>query len=168
MTGHDGNDDTPTRAELAELRAGLDDLADSIADLRKASTPAQKHAAKADVADAEDDLEATARRLGVSKEKLQESITAAKKAERRDELKPILEELLDELLEPDDDAADDDDDTPAKKPAAKKPAKKPAAKKEPADDDDAGGAGDDDDKPAGDSGPLKPHWSEAPLGGILR
>ena len=163
MTGHDGNDDTPTRAELAELRQGLDDLADSIADLRKASTPAQKHAAKADVADAEDDLEATARRLGVSKEKLQESITAAKKAERRDELKPILEELLDELLEPDDDDAGDDD-TPAKKPAAKKP----AAKKEPDDDDDAGGAGDDDGKPAGDSGPLKPHWSEAPLGGILR
>ena len=164
MTGHDGNDDTPTRAELAELRQGLDDLADSIADLRKASTPAQKHAAKADVADAEDDLEATARRLGVSKEKLQESITAAKKAERRDELKPILEELLDELLEPDD---DDDDDTPAA-PAKKPAAKKPAAKKEPDDDDDAGGAGDDDGKPAGDSGPLKPHWSEAPLGGILR
>ena len=165
MTGHDGNDDTPTRAELAELRQGLDDLADSIADLRKASTAGERKAARADVADAEDDLEATARRLGVSKEKLQESITAAKKAERRDELKPILEELLDELLEPDDDTGDDDD-TPApakKKPAAKKPA---AAKKEPA-DDDAGDAG-DDDGPLADSEPLKPHWSEAPLGGILR
>jgi hypothetical protein len=125
--------------------------------MRAATTPAARREAGEDVQDAKDDLDATARRLGVSREKLEESIAAARKAERKEELREPLRELLDELRAADEAKNDDGDGEP---PAKRKPAKRkpPAA--------DAGG--DDPDPPHVDDPPMREHWSERGVGAMLR
>jgi hypothetical protein len=161
--GDEDRDEGITRTEFDELRTGLSELADAFRELREASTPQERRRAQGEVDDAEEDLDKTARRLGVSRAKLEESIAAARKAERKEELREPLRELLEELkADGADDDGDDDDDPPA---AKKKPtAKKPTAKKPPASSSD----GDDDDPPNVDDPPVREHWSERGIGGMIR
>lgn len=156
--------DVITAQDLERLTSRLDDLADAFEDLRSARTPADKQDARDDVAEARESLEAMARRLGVSKATLEKSVKAAKDEDRKSELRPILRELLDEMAgesgdpdddEPDDDEPDDDDPpVPKAKAKAKQEPAEPKAKPEP--------------KPKPDTEPVKPHWSEAGIGGFLR
>lgn len=173
MSSHADDDDRGepiTREELAELRSGLETLSDAVRELREARTPAARTEARKDVDEAEEDLDATARRLGVSRAKLEESIAAARKAERKEELREPLRELLEELrAEHDDDDQADDDGAGAngkKKPAAKK---KPAVRRagsSSSSDDDAGSGG--DDPPHVDDPPVREHWSERGIGSMIR
>lgn len=146
-----------TAADLADLRAGMDELRTAFQDLREASTPADRREARDDVDDAEQDLAATAKRLGVSRKTLEDSIQKAKQAERRDELRPILAELLAEAKE--------NDTTP-----------EPGEEKDGA-DDAAVPASTESAKPARsprprvtepDTEPVKPHWSESRVGDLVR
>lgn len=138
-----------TKADLADLYGGLDELRQRFDDLDEAQTEREKQGARADVADAKEDLETTAARLGVSKKTLEASIAAAKRAERKDELKPLLVELLDELKADADDPDDGGDPDPD--PAAAKNGKAKAAADPPI-----------------DTPPVKPHWSERNAGELVR
>lgn len=166
--GDEDRDEGITRAEFDELRSSLTGLSDAVRELREARTPDERRRAHEDVEDAEEDIDATAKRLGVSRASLESSIAAARRAERKEELRPVLEELLEELKGSSDDDDEDDDGAgdgagPKKKPAAKK---KPATKKPPAsssDDDE-----DDDRGGVGDTEPIVPHWSERGIGALLK
>jgi hypothetical protein len=146
-----------TAAEAAELRRELDDLRKANKELSDAKTAADKASARDAVDEAEDDLEAVAKRIGVSPAALRKATAEAKKAERKEELRPILYELLDEL-EADDPELDDDKPTDDDKPAADdKPtdSDKPAAKEKAA-------------KPKEDAPPVRAHWSERGVGELIR
>ncbi len=156
MSAHEHEPPAVTADDIADLRQGLDDLAGAIGELRAAQTPAAKEEARDNIGDAEADLEDMARKLGVSRTRLDESIKAARQAERKEELLPIMRELLDDIQAA---ADDDDDDDPDPEPKGKAKRKRtPAPPNEP-----------DPAPPApADSEPAKPHWSESSVGGILR
>lgn len=158
-------DEGITRAEFDELRSSLTGLSDAVRELREARTPDERREARQDVREAEEDLDATAKRLGVSRAKLEESIAAARKAERKEELREPLRELLEELRAESDDGDDEDGD--AGKP---KPKPKPKAKRKPASSSSSssGDDGDDDGAGAGDTEPIVPHWTERGIGALLK
>lgn len=155
-----GDDAPVTAADLRELRDALEDLRSSQQELRDASNANDKRSARRDVQDAREDLDELAQRLGISRATLDGSIAAAKNAERKDELRPIIVEILSEL----NDGAGDDDDPPADD--------DPADDDDPPADDDP--AADDDPpapkqrKPKPDTEPVKPHWAERGVGELLK
>lgn len=160
MAGDDDADRPLTAADLKPLADGLDALRQRFEDLDDADTPAQRREAQGDLDDAEEDLEAMAKRLGIPRKTLNESIAAARRAERKEELRPVLAELLEELK------------------AAGDP--KPPAGGDDDDDDDADGDDTDDDadppkakpkprrQPEVDSQPPAEHWMERGIGSLLR
>ena len=138
-------------ADVAKLRTELDELRQAYADLREASTAKEKEEAREDVKEARADLDALAAKLGISRDALESATAEAKKAERRAELSPIVDELIEEKLaklaeEDDDDDKPDDDKVAAEKP--EKPAKV--------------------EKPAPDAGPTREHWSDRRVTELLR
>lgn len=144
-------DDTGSASpeDLADLRAGMDELRQALQDLKDASTPAERREAREDADEAEQDLAATAKRLGVSRKTLEDSIQAARRAERKDELRPILAELLAEAKE---EPPVEEGLKPEKEPvppASVKPVAKPRVV-------------------APDTEPVKPHWSESRVGDLVR
>lgn len=130
------------KRELADLRAAYEEL-------RNARTPAEKEEAREDVAEAKQDLDALAKTLGISRDTLARATADAKKAERKEELRPILQELLDEMAE---DEEPEEEEAP--EPEPEKPAKVKAEPKLP--------------KPEPDSDPSHPHWSERPISELIR
>jgi DNA repair exonuclease SbcCD ATPase subunit len=147
-----GDRDRPlTAADLAPLSEALNELREQYAELREAETPTEKREVREEIADTRDDLETLARRLGVPRKTLEESIGAAKRAERREELKPILAELLEEEREREQVAAEEGEPP------------KPRRKPKPKPDEPAG-----DEPPVADTEPVKPHWSEASIGELVR
>lgn len=128
----------------------MDELRQAFQDLKDASTPAERREAREDADEAEQDLAATAKRLGVSRKTLEDSIQAARRAERKDELRPILAELLAEAKE---EPAPVDEEPETKEepepPASVKPVAKPRVV-------------------APDTEPVKPHWSESRVGDLVR
>ena len=140
MSEHAPDDAAAVRRELADLRAAYQRL-------QEASTAREKEEAREDVAEAKEDLDEIARKAGVSRGAIEKAIADAKRAERKEELRPIMEELLSELV------ADDEDEEPAaeEEPEAKA---KPAVEKPKA--------------PPPDSGPVVPHWSERGISELLR
>lgn len=156
-----------SREEFSELAGAVTELRDAFRGLEAARTPAERSDAQEDVQDAEESLEQTAKRLGVSADTLRASVKAAKEAERKEELRPILVELLEELTK-DDDAGDE----PKKKPHKSAPANGGSQSSQGRRDSDAGGdrsganaagAGSDDD-----SAPLVEHWGERRISEVLR
>lgn len=150
----DENDETEkkderplTAADLAPFTQGLEELRGAVQELREARTPEERREAREDAEDAEESLEKTARRLGVSRAKLEESIKAARAAERKEELRPIMVELLEELK---------GDAEPEPKP---KPKPKPKA--------GANGRR-ETGEPPGDTAPVKEHWAEKSIGNLVR
>lgn len=149
----EGHSEQVTAADLAELRDGFAELREALDELREASTARERQDARADVRDAQESLDDTAKRLGVSRKQLEASIADAKRAERKEELVPIVRELFDELR-----AAADDEPEP-------KPRRKPKPKPR-----EGGASADHDDAPAtnGDSEPIVPHFTERRLSELLR
>lgn len=146
--------ETVSAADVAKLRTELDELRQAYTDLREASTAKEKEAAREDVKDARADLDALASRLGISRDALETATAEARKAERRAELSPIVDELIEEKLsklaeEDDDDDKPDDDKVAAVK--DDKPAKPVKA-----------------EKPAADDGPVTTHWSDKRVTELLR
>lgn len=153
-----GGDEPVTRAEFLALG---EELRQSFAELREARTSAERREAKADVDDAEDAFERAARQLGISSDSLRKAAQAARKDERREELRPILAELLEEERERQREA-----DEEAKRKAKGRPRKDDGKSKSAKDDDDTGDG--DGDEPAGDSHPTAEHWGERRLSELLR
>jgi hypothetical protein len=144
------------KLEVAELKASLQTLAD-------AETEREKKSARADVAEAEDDVAEAAKRLGLKPDQYRSAIAAAKRAQFAEEygdeidkrVSTIVEKRLQEII----DAAEEveGEPPPAGEPKGGKPAEPPKAKEPPA----------APPKPEGDDPPVKEHWSERPLGRMV-
>jgi transposase-like protein len=138
------DNNAPDPGDLASLRSELADYKKALDELKAASTPAEKEEAREDVEDAEADLGAVARKLGISPSALRKATADAKRAEQKENLRPIIQELLDELV------GDDDEDEPEKPVAEEKPKRERAPKKE------------------ADSAPVVTHWSDRSVMDLLR
>lgn len=146
----------PEYVTKADLASAMQEWREAMAELREATTPKEKEEARADVSDAREDLDALAQRMGISRGALERSMAEAKKAERREELGPIVQEMIEAYMDslPDDEdsgASKAGDDGEEKTPAAahakgQKPEQEPP--KEPKKDDSA---------------PEHEHWSERTL-----
>jgi len=139
-----------TRKEFSELRAAVGELADALRARDEADTAAETQAAQADVKEARADLDTLAKELGIPVGKLRDAAEEAKKQVRKEELRPILLELLDEELTPVEEEAPTDEE-----PSADEETETEA---EPA----------EEPPPVEDSAPTQAHWSERSLGEILK
>lgn len=147
--GAGGAGDAPiTATQFAALTEGLDELRTAVGELRDARTPDERREAQDDVADARRDLDALAARVGIPRAQLDKAIADAKRAERKEELRPILAELLDELIP----AGNDDGGKPKPDDKGDGGKPKPVKPDTPPDTPPAGGG----------------HWSERPLRELIR
>ena len=136
-----------TKQEFAELQGAVRELADAVKAQQAATTAAEKKDAQEDVQEARADLDTLAKELGIPVGKLRDAAEEAKKQARKDELRPILLDLLDEVMA----------DPPAEgEPTEEEPAAE--GEEEPATEEPA---------PVEDSAPTQAHWSERSLGEIL-
>jgi CRISPR/Cas system CSM-associated protein Csm2 small subunit len=139
-------------AEVAELRAQLAEYKQALEDLRTAQTPKEKEEAREEIRETKADLDKLASDLGISRSALEHAASEARRAERKEELRPILMELLDELPDDDEPKSDDDaSDLKAAESSTAGPTPAPPSKKA---------------KP--DSEPVIPHWSEKSVTEMLR
>lgn len=153
----DDGDRPVTAAELAAVTGALDEIRTAMEEIRAASTTRERDDARDDLDDANTDLAAAAKRLGISPDALAKAARDAKSAERREELRPIVADLLaereaerlaaEETPEDDEGAADD-----------KKAKKKPAARIKAV----------PDAEPDEDTEPKVEHWSERGVGNLIR
>jgi hypothetical protein len=173
----DNTEGAPSSTELAQLRADVADLKAALAKLADASTPAAKRDAREDVDDAEADLAKTARKLGLPVERYKAAVAAARRQAFEDEYSEVIDarvdaamqRLLDEGDEGEGDGAGDESGTSDDEPGGSaKGKRKPKAAG--ADDDQGDDAGEKPKpKPANeDTDPVVPHWSERPLGELIR
>ena len=95
MSGDDDHD------EVAELRQGLAELREAYEELREASTAREREDARGDIADARADLDKIAAATGVSRKAIEHAMAEAKRAERREELTPIVAEIVAKMREDD-------------------------------------------------------------------
>ena len=148
---------------VAELKAELAEVKKALGELAAAKTTEAKAEAREDVDDAEQDLVAAAKRAGVSVGRMKEAIAAARKQafvdEYNSDIRSIVNDemakLLDEADEADKADADKVDGGAANgdKPKAAvsdQPPPAPKAEKAP------------------DSEPVVEHWSERPIGRMIR
>lgn len=171
MSAGDDGDRPVTAAELAAVTTALEEIRQGQQELRDATTERERKEAKGDIADATDDLDEIARRLGIPRAQLDDSISAAKRSTRKEELRPILTELLDEieaaknepkhdddgnLLDADGNPIEDKDGNPIEPKAKTEPPKKDAPAKP------------KQDPPAGDTEPERPHWMERKIGDLVK
>jgi|SRR6185437_410678 len=142
--------DHPTRQEFADLATAVGELRDALNEQRQADSPKEREEAAADVREAKADLKTLAKELGLDPKRLEEAAEAARRQQRKDELRPLLVELLDEELA------------------------------DPENEGDGGGKGEDDGKPKDgkadddpgkeppkDSEPKVDHWSDRPLSSLF-
>lgn len=164
MSGTVDGDRPVTAAELADLRAAVEALQAENEELRNASTERERLEARKGVGEAEADLDAVARSLGISREALDRAANEAKTAERKEELRPILKDLYAEIRE---------EETQAEaQRLADEQAAAEAAKGKPKGDKPAKDAKPDkpesDELPPPDDGPTAEHWGERKIGSLLR
>lgn len=129
-----------TREEFAGLVSAVNELRDSLGELREAATPAERREAQGDVKDAKADLAAVARELGIDPRRLVKAAEEAKASDERAKLREIVTELLDEELLPE--AVEGGD-----------------PKGEP--------KGEPEGEPKRDTEPTFSHWSERPLSSLF-
>lgn len=152
-----------TKADLQALADGLDELRERFDDLDAARTPAERQEASQQVTEAKADLAATAAALGVSEETLRGAVKSARDAERKDELRGPLKELLQEIRDEEEAAARKAEEDAAAEAAANGTKPKPKAakpKSEPGAPDPA--------PVVEDTEPVKPHWGERSVSELLR
>ena len=143
---------------LLELRQELADLRGELGALVKASTATERSEAREDVADAEADVIAAAKRAGLKPEQVQRALAEAKRAAFREEhgeeisamIRTELETLMKEAEEKEAEGASKDE-------AAAEP--KPKAEKKPKTDEP---------EPEPDAAPERPHWSEKSVTELIR
>ena len=85
-----------TAQEAAELRQGLRDLQQAVQELREARSEPERRHARRQIESAEADLDSLARQSGISRQSLERAMTEARRAEQKEELRPIIQELLQE------------------------------------------------------------------------
>lgn len=161
MSNADDGDRPATAAELADLRTALDELREAEERRREADTVREREAAAGDAADARADLDAAAKSLGISREVLERAARDAKTATQREELKPILRDVLAELR---DEEAAAESQRLADEQAAKDE-KKPKSK---AKDDKSKDEPPVPDPPIVDDEPTREHWSERTVGNLVK
>jgi hypothetical protein len=154
VAGDENGDRPVTAAELVAVTAAIDDLRVAFDDQREASTAQERTEAAGDVAEARQDLDKLARELGIPRVKLDASIKAAKDAERKEELRPIIAELL---AEEEERLRLGEETAAAEAEAAKKPLKEKKA-------GGASGAV----EPVADTEPVVEHWSERSVGELIK
>lgn len=149
----------PAADPVAELRQELADLRGELGALIKASTTTERQDAREDVADAEADVIAAAKRAGLKPEQVQRALAEAKRAAFREEhgeeisqmIRTELETLMKEAEEKEAEASSKDEVT--EKPEK---AEKPKAEKL------------EKPEPEPDVAPERPHWSEKSIAEMLR
>ena len=135
--------------DFRDLQAAVADLARAQQELAEARTSEEREDAREEVAESKADLDALAKELGISPSKLRAAAAKAKDEEESERLRPLVKSLVAELLDEEveapteEDKPDEDDD-------AEKPKDEPAPEPEP------------------DSAPVQSHWSERPVGELLR
>lgn len=149
---------TLTGQEASELRSALAELQDAVQELREARTAGERSDARESVQEAKGDLDAVARQLGISRETLERAAREAQQSERKNELRPILRDLLAEIERERAEAADGEEQDEEDADAAAGKAK-PRRKAKPQQEASA---------PAPDSAPATEHWSERSLGELVR
>lgn len=143
--------------EAQQIRQALTEVQQGMASLREARTEPQRQRARSDVREAEADLDVLARQAGISREALERSIGEAKRAEQKEELRPLVEELLAEARDRETTPPDPATDPPAETEGAggDKPASR-GRRATPPKPDDAPGDGE------------STHFSERNIRGLLR
>lgn len=89
------DDDDP----IAGINRRIDALVDAIAGLQKAQTAPEKKTATAEVESAEDALEKYAKAQGISREEAEKAINDLKRRGQKDQLRELLQEILEEDAE---------------------------------------------------------------------
>lgn len=145
---------------LLELRQELADLRGELGALVKASTASERQDAREDVADAEADVIAAAKRAGLKPEQVTRALAEAKRAAFREEhgeeisamIRTELEALMKEAEEKEAEAATENEVPDDEKPKAPKAKAEKPEKVE----------------PGPDAAPERPHWSEKSIAEMLR
>lgn len=162
----DNGDNGELSFDPREFRAALDELRQGQADLRDAVSSREREDAHEQIREAKADLDTLAREMGIPRTSLDKAIAEAKRSERREELRPIIDELLEERQTA---------EAEARKAAAakeKKGGKGSEAKAGgrggalPSHTEGAGTASDDEQ--AGDEAPVHEHWSERRMSDVVR
>lgn len=145
---------------LLELRQELADLRGELGALVKASTASERQDAREDVADAEADVIAAAKRAGLKPEQVTRALAEAKRAAFREEhgeeisamIRTELEALMKEAEEKEVGATSKDEASEKQEKAEKPPKEEKPEKLE----------------PEPDVAPERPHWSEKKIGELIR
>lgn len=144
---------------LADLRKEFTDFQVEIRDLIKASTPTERADAREDVADAEADVIAAAKRAGLKPEQVQRALAEAKRAafreEHGEEISAMIRTELETLMK---EAEAKEAEEGASKDEAAAEQKPKAEKKQKA----------DEPEPEPDAAPERPHWSEKSVTELIR
>ena len=135
-----------TRDEFNALTKAVTDLTQAHKELAEARTADEREDAKDEIAEATADLDALAKELGISPKALRGAAEKARRDERKEELRPILQELLAEELGDDEEEPPPDDEKP--------------------DDEEPPAPTDENEEE--DTAPVREHWSNRPLTDILR
>ena len=141
-----------SRAEFNDLQGAVKDLAAALQAKNDAETATERQEAHEDVKDARADLDQVAKDLGIPVAKLRAAAENAKREEEKERLRPLLIELLDEVIATDEPATDE------------QPADEPATD-DAASDEDA--AAELDGEEIEDTAPTKAHWSEGTFSDLL-
>lgn len=143
--------DTNTEPDgLAQLKAGLEEVRGLVLELKTSRQPAERAEIRQELDEVEADVEKLAKKYGLPASTIRDSIAAAKRAERKDEMRDVVRELLEEMIDDDDDEEEIvGEDKPAKKPKTRAP----KIVEEVIDED---------------SEPVVPHWSDRPIGDLLK
>lgn len=170
MSNGDAGDRPITAAEADDLRQSLEELRAANQALQEANTERERQSARDDIGEAREDLDALAGRLGISRSALDSSIAAAKRAERKDELRPIIAELLEEARADEQAQREEREAVEREEQEAAEREEQEASEREAAEAAAAAAASERKPKPAAtpDNGPSKPHWSEKGVSELLR
>ena len=148
----------PATDPLADLKKEFTDFQVEIRELIKASTVAERADAREDVADAEADVIAAAKRAGLKPEQVQRALAEAKRAafreEHGEEISAMIRTELETLMK---EAEAKEAKEGTSKDEATAAEQKPKAEKKPK-----------ADEPEPDAAPERPHWSEKSVTELIR
>lgn len=99
--------------EAQELRQSVGELRAAVEALRTAQSPAERREARSDVDEAEAAFEQYARAMGISVSDAHDAIEKIKETRRKEELRGVVREIMDELLEAEDPSGPDPNADPA-------------------------------------------------------
>lgn len=140
-----------------ELQAALGRIQSLEQEIEDAKTRREEEAARREQREERDEAAAIAERVGIPRARIQEAIEAARRADEKERLRPVIGELMQEAR--DAQAAEEEAARAAEE--EEKKTRRPSRARAARDDDDTNGK-------VEDSAPAMPHWSERALGDLLR